>query len=160
MEGYYLELIEKDTTDQAKNQVGLYGNESVLNTYYCKKDCEEGFYYDFNSISCRRCPFGCSSCHRYELCDQCVPGFMLYQTPQHGSMHQVDKEMVNHCHIGCQHGFYLKGFNGTCLECDENCLECIDSVFTLKEEFVRTVSRESYCLRCAPRVTINRFTSI
>ena len=35
-----------------------------------------------------------------------------------------------------------------CQECAADCVECIDSVFTLKESFVRGVSKDSYCLRC------------
>ena len=148
-EGYYLDLIEKDPTEQAKSQIGVYGKETLLNSYYCKKDCPEGVFYDFDSVSCRRCAFGCSGCQRFDKCNRCIPGFQLFEEPKFQKVHRVEKRLINHCNIGCQPGFYLRGFNGTCGECDANCEECIDSVFTLKEEFVRGSSPPSYCLKCA-----------
>ena len=117
-EGYYLEQIAEDVTDQVKkSQFELYGKETSLNTYYCMKDCPEGYYYDFDSISCRRCAFGCSECKKYDHCDRCVPGFQLYKKPGHPHSHPVDKKLINHCHIGCQPGFYLKGFDGMSRVC-------------------------------------------
>ena len=149
-EGFYLERIENDPTGQAQVQVGLFGEKTELNTYYCRKSCPQGYYYDFNGISCRRCGFGCSECERFEECDSCIPGFRKYTKPQHSS-HAVNESVFSQCQLGCQDGFYLKSFEGTCEECDEDCSHCVDSLFVLKDSFVRGVSPNSYCLRCSDK---------
>ena len=88
--GYYLELISEDPTGQAQKQVGLYGNNTDLNTFYCRKTCSQGYYYDFDSTSCRRCYFGCSDCQSYKKCDLCIPGFKKVVEPKFTS-HKVEK---------------------------------------------------------------------
>ena len=144
---FRLELIDKDPTGQSVSQKGVYGANSPLNTYYCTKPCPQGFYYDFNSVTCRRCFYGCAECKTYDKCDLCVPGYKMIKRPKY-STHPVQEEMIGEWRVGCQEGFDLTGYNGTCLECDENCDYCMDSVFVLKEKFLEGMSRPSYCLRC------------
>ena len=147
-EGYYLDFLENDPTGQAMSQRGIYGDKTLLNTYYCRKNCPQGYFYDFDSISCRRCGFGCAECQKFSECDSCEPGFTKYSRARF-STHRVDHLDVSQCHIGCQDGFYLKGFKGTCHECDEDCLECVDSLFILKENYDNKTSPKSFCIKCA-----------
>ena len=58
LNGFEMEKISNDPTGQATSQIGLYGGESQLSSYYCSKVCSQGYYYDFDSISCRRCNYG------------------------------------------------------------------------------------------------------
>ena len=165
-EGFYLDLIENDPTGQAETQRGLYGDNTPLNTFYCRKSCPQGYFYDFNSISCRRCGYGCSECKKFEECDSCVPGLNIYTEPKY-KIHPHNNAAIKQCRVGCQEGFYTKSFKGTCHECDQDCEECVDSLFALKEKFVNGSTPESYCLRCwqpqspqNPRIYVNLSTGV
>ena len=146
-QGFFLDAIENDPTGKAKSQVGVYGANSPLNKFYCKRACPLGHFYDFDGTSCRKCYFGCAECKSYEKCDLCVPGFKKVKIPQHSS-HEVDKSMINQCMSTCQPGFYISAFEGRCLECDENCEECVDSFFVYKKKFNNETHNPSFCLRC------------
>ena len=142
-----MDLIANDPTNQTQSQVGLYGDGTDLNTYYCRKKCPQGYFYDFDSISCRQCGYGCAECEKFEECQSCVPGFRKFSSPEH-STHPVDKSAFSQCQLGCQDGFYMKSFKGTCGECDQDCALCVDSLFVLKDAYIRGVSPPSYCLSC------------
>ena len=146
--GFFLAPIRDDPTQQSRKQRRVYGDETPLNAYYCKKVCPHGFYYDFNSLSCRRCHHGCAECSKFEECEICVPGFKKY-TNKTFKTHTLEEGVIpNQCHIGCQKGFYLEGFSGRCLECEENCEKCVDSRFVFKEKFDRFLHSPSFCLKC------------
>ena len=147
LDGYTLTLISNDPTGQAESQINRYGETTPLNTFYWRKTCLQGYYYDFNSISCRRCNYGCDLCQRFDHCDLCQPGFHKVKKPIH-SIHQVDEEMIGQCQRGCQSGFYGKAFDGECLECYENCLRCVDSMFVFKEKYDQKRDHPSFCLDC------------
>ena len=146
--GYTLSFISNDPTEQAKRQEDQYGEKSPLHTFYCRKSCLQGYYYDFNSISCRRCNYGCALCQRFDKCDLCQPGFNQVKKPMH-SVHEVDDEMIGQCQLGCQDGFYANAFDGECLECQENCLQCIDSLFVFREKYEEKKNNPSFCLDCS-----------
>ena len=145
--GYTLSFISKDPTGQASSQIGIFGKNTPLNTFYCRKTCLQGYYYDFNSISCRRCNYGCAVCKKFEECDLCQPGFSKVRKPVY-PIHKVDDEMVGQCQIGCQNGFYSRAFDGECSECDGSCLRCIDSLFVFKEKYDQKKNNPSFCLDC------------
>ena len=142
VQGFSLDLIENDPTGQAKSQIGVYGDGSPFNTFYCTKVCPQGYYYDFNSINCRRCNHGCALCKRFEKCDLCEPGFNLVKRPN-STTHTVDEKMMGQCQVGCQEGFYVNGFDGECLECHERCSKCMDALFVLKEKYNKIRKRTS-----------------
>ena len=102
--GFSLNFITKDPTGQAISQVEKRGDVTPLNTFYCRKTCLQGYYYDFNSISCRRCNYGCAVCEKFSQCKLCEPGFKLVKKPNH-TIHKVDDEMIGQCQLDCQHGF-------------------------------------------------------
>ena len=147
-EGYFMEEIKNDRTGQAISQKGLYEESSPLETFYCKKTCPDGFYYDFYSISCRACSYGCAFCVKFDECSKCIPGLKLNFRPKH-KIHQIAEEDINKCRHGCQFGTYQTAFDGKCTECADNCLECQDSLFTLKEGYKRGVDSPSYCTKCS-----------
>ena len=150
MNTYALELISKDKSNQAQHQIGVYGKDSPLSTYYCKKNCPYGMFYDFASLSCRRCGFGCAGCLVFDRCEVCEAGLVKYEKPLYGSTHPVEKGLVGNCILGCQEGFYRKGYNGTCLECQKDCLKCMDKVVALRAVNVTHADRnKSFCLKCA-----------
>ena len=164
--GFSLSFISKDPTGQAKSQIGKYGENTPLNIFYCRKKCRQGYYYDFNSISCRRCTFGCAICQKFEECDLCEAAFNKVKKPIH-SIHSVDKQMIGLCQLGCQNGFYLNAFDGDCLECDKNCLKCMDSIFILEENYDKNNHNPSFCLDCyqdpdevTPKKIINMTTGV
>ena len=145
--GYSLDFISRDPTGQAASQIGLYGKNTPLNTFYCKKKCGKGFYYDFNSISCRRCSYGCTICKKFEECELCEAGFRKVKKPIH-SVHKIDEEMVGLCQLGCQSGFHLSAYDGECLECGSKCLKCMDTKFVLKGKYDQTIHNPSFCVDC------------
>ena len=145
--GYSLSFISRDPTGQAVSQIGKYGDNSPLNTFYCRKTCLQGYYYDFDSISCRRCNFGCAVCTKFEECELCQAGFNKVKKPKY-FIHDVEEDRIGHCQLGCQNGFYLNAFDGECLECDSRCLKCMDSVFVLKEKYDEKNDHPSHCLDC------------
>ena len=146
--GYFLDFIDRDPTGQAAKQKGVYGKDTPLNVFYCKKVCSQGFYYDFDSISCRRCNFGCALCSKFEECDLCEPGFNKVKKPAHLGPHPIEEEMIGQCQVGCQQGFYVDAFNGECLECHPECLKCMDSVFVFKEKYNKDQDEPSFCIDC------------
>ena len=146
-EGYFMEEIKNDKTGQAISQKGLYEETSPLETFYCKKNCPNGFYYDFYSISCRACSYGCAFCIRFDECSKCIPGLKLHFKPKH-KIHKISEKDIKKCHHGCQFGSYLAAFDGECSECTEKCLECQDSLFILKEAYKRETDSPSYCTKC------------
>ena len=145
--GYSFDLISNDPTGQAVKQIGLYGDKSPLNVYYCKMKCLQGYYYDFDSIRCRRCNYGCAICKRFDECDLCEAGFDKVKRSTH-PIHKVENEMIGLFQLGCQHGFYRNPFDGECVECEGNCLKCIDSFFIMKERYDEKKHYSSFCLDC------------
>ena len=96
----------------------------TLNTRICVKDCEVGYYYDFESRSCRKCDIGCADCKYFEQCSTCVPGYIKVQRPRFRGVEKGIK--VGSCLVGCQKGFYRQRFNGNCTECPKGCEVCRD----------------------------------
>ena len=95
----------------------------TLSSHFCFKECPVGSYYDFESVSCRKCNLGCSVCSSFKKCQQCLPGLSEIKVAK---FHEFEKEGLGQCMRGCQEGFYVKRFNGACLECEEGCNRCRD----------------------------------
>ena len=146
--GYFLDLIQNDPTNQSQKQIGMYGGDTPLNTFYCRKNCPLGFYYDFDSISCRKCSYGCAECETYERCSLCIAGFKMIQKPKYNKSHPIETDRIGKCQVGCQNGFYLKGFKGICAECEKSCEKCIDSRFVYKHYLDHEQNKPSFCLKC------------
>ena len=148
--GYFLDEITNDPTGQASKQVKLYAESGDLNKFFCSKYCPFGQYYEFDSISCRRCSFKCAKCSKYEKCERCSPGFQLIKQPEH-PLHKKKEVfnplLVDTCQLGCQSGFHLRAFNGECRECLPSCISCKDSVFWGRNNGTR-LSDPTFCLKC------------
>ena len=108
-----------DVSQQKKKYPG-----GALQSTICFKTCPVGYYYDFESISCRRCGIGCAECQRREFCKMCIPGYSMVKEPKFRPL-SLDIQL-NTCVVGCQEGFYLKRFDGECLECPKGCELCRD----------------------------------
>ena len=96
-----------------------------LTDFVCIKECEVGHFYEFESLSCRKCNLGCGVCSSFEECEECIPGYNKKQISQHHGDIQEDYP-VGFCRPGCQPGFYPVQFNGRCVECPANCRSCRD----------------------------------
>ena len=118
----------------------------TLNHNFCYKGCKIGFYYDFESMECRRCNVGCAHCLQFEQCELCKPGRNRVNRSKHG---RERHEREGQCIIGCQEGFFTKRFSGECLECRKDCLICRDR--GLKEKILNETDDEinhGFCLQC------------
>ena len=151
--GYFLEQISPDGTGPGASQIGLYSEEGEFNKFYCKKFCDLGSYYNFETISCRKCDFGCAECQTLELCKKCEAGLRLRVHPNH-LIHKIgfDDSQVGRCGSNCQIGYFVSAFDGACQECADNCFDCRDYSFWKHREFLATTGRapgyQSYCLKC------------
>ena len=133
-------------------------NKDPLDRYFCFKNCPVGHFYDFESISCRRCYLGCADCEIMSKCKLCIPGWRPYMEPKNHP-ESFKKSMMGNCVEGCQIHFYSKSFNGDCEECPKLCDFCIDRKSRLNKTVGRT-ERElrdnqrlnrltgGFCLRC------------
>ena len=146
--GFYLALAADYPWIDAENQFKIFPT-GILSNNICVKSCPQGFYYSFESLSCRRCLAGCSVCRGLEgqdSCEKCVAGFKKVKVAEH---HTVDKKDIGRCIEDCQFGFYVKRFDGRCLECEKDCLRCRDrgstEIFTQEDRF----SPLSFCFECA-----------
>ena len=107
-------------------------HQGPLNRMACIRTCKIGYYYDFESLSCRKCGIGCSQCRKFDECDLCTPGYSIVHLPKFRSL--ASHEVRGECIIGCQEGYYKKRFNGTCYECPRGCRFCRDrSILELED---------------------------
>ena len=133
-------------------QVAEIGNGS-LTELVCIKPCPVGEFYEFESLSCRKCNLGCGVCKSFENCTRCIPGFNKIQDSK---SHKDIQEgyPVGFCRPGCQPGFHPIRFNGECRECTPECLVCRDK--TAKEMFLSAeigIKNKIYCTRCRGKVS-------
>ena len=148
---YKLEYIEKDRSWKAESQVNLYDSSGDFNQYFCKKNCPEGFFYDFHTIDCRACPPGCGSCNDEGKCKKptCATGTAPYIKPKH-HLHAADyKKWISNgrkCMTGCQRGFYYDFHLSKCVECEGNCLACEPN--PKYSPFDKNEIKPSLCLKC------------
>ena len=123
-------------------------NNGTLTGLVCIKGCEVGYFYEFASISCRKCALGCGVCKSFDECERCFPGFNQIQKSETHKDVQEDYP-VGLCRPGCQPGFYPRSFDGTCRECPADCLSCRDKVafeVTMSKELGMT--NDMYCIQC------------
>ena len=119
-----------------------------LTELICLKDCDVGFFYEFESVTCRKCDMGCGICSKFDNCTKCIPGFNQIKGSTSHKDIQEDYP-IGFCRPGCQPGFYPIRFNGTCRECPGECLRCRD-----KQSHEMNKSREigikndMYCIQC------------
>ena len=132
--------------------------QGALRRNICIKSCPVGYYYDFESISCRKCGVGCAECHRREFCDVCMPGYSLVKDTKFRSLGLEVK--VNTCVVGCQEGFYSKRFSGECLECPKGCELCRDrsseELAMLTETEKGKLGSLGFCLICTKKTIKNK----
>ena len=120
----------------------------TLTMVVCIKECEVGYFYEFKSLSCRKCNIGCGVCSSFEECEECIPG---YNKVKDSVSHKDIQEgyPVGFCRPGCQPGFYSKSFDGTCVECPADCLSCRDKSRTeLENSLVKGIKNQVYCIQC------------
>ena len=150
--GFRLEPMEKYDWIDSSLQKEKYPN-GTLNKMICVMSCPIGMYYEFKSLSCRKCAIGCGKCHRQDKCDLCVAGYNKIKNTTNRKL--GDKEIVGQCLIGCQEGFYRRRFNGDCLECPKGCKYCRDrstkELEMLTEEEKEEVGSVGFCLICEPK---------
>ena len=154
--GYTLEPMQKYVSvadfslQQEKYPTG------PLNSLVCVKSCPMGQYYDFESLSCRQCSLGCSTCTKPDECELCSPGLSKVKESEHHKEDMIAK--IGICLKGCQNGFFKKRYDGACNECNKHCLVCRDrSILEKKlltanrsEEVVGGSETEGFCLICIP----------
>lgn len=140
--GYFLEKADEVGIDISKQKEPNQDNDP-LNTYVCVKNCILGFYYDYQSISCKKCSYKCAKCSSFEVCDLCFAGYNAVEvTEEDKEINVWAKQQKNKCSKDCNKGSFKKAFDGKCYTCDqEECLECIDPLGTHGKE-------KSYCTKC------------
>lgn len=95
--------------------------------------CNIGFY--LSSTSCNPCMNNCLGCSGSNTCLQCEIGYRLGATGSCVSCLST----INFCHsciynftasafwcLSCQMGTYLQSTNGSCVQCPQNCTNCIN----------------------------------
>ena len=123
----------------------------TLSEVMCIKGCRVGFFYEFESISCRKCNMGCGVCTSFQNCSECIPGFSEILPTEHHIDMQDDRP-VGTCIAGCQPGFYARNYNGTCRECPHYCLRCRDKrVLELNRSLELNITNDIYCIQCRPK---------
>ena len=147
--GYRLEPMKKFPWIDTTAQKAKYPN-GTLNNMICVKYCEVGKYYEFESMTCRKCGLGCAECHKFDTCDVCIPGFSLVKKPIFRALDRGFE--VETCLPGCQKGFYQKRFNGTCFECPKGCEVCrdrsIEELTRISQEEVQKLGSSAFCTIC------------
>ena len=129
-------------------QVSEISNGS-LTQVVCVKGCEIGFFYEYESISCRKCNIGCGTCTSLENCTHCTPGFNKVQETKHHDDIQ-EGYPLGFCRPGCQPGFYLQRYTARCRECPQYCLICRDKQKDELEASQKSgeALNDMYCIRC------------
>ena len=145
--GFRLEPMKKFPWIDVEKQRFKYPNGS-LNNKICVKDCEVGTYYDFKSLSCRRCGVGCAECHKPGVCEICIPGYLPVKKPMYRALENGVE--VGSCRIGCQNGFFRRRFNGNCSECPKDCEVCRDrsKAEELTKEETAEQGSSGFCVIC------------
>ena len=98
--------------------------------FYCAKTCKSDYYYDYDSIDCRKCAPGCFECTSWTQCTKhCPDGKMRIIEPKFDShlsaFHQSERKGKFCLKRGeCQKGFFFQWITNKCVECEENCLSC------------------------------------
>ena len=145
--GDYTLVKAKNHPYNISKQISEIGNGS-LTELVCIKQCLVGEFYEFESISCRKCNLGCGVCKSFENCTRCIPEFNKIQDSK---SHKDIQEgyPVGFCRPGCQPGFHPIRFNGECRECPETCLNCRDKT---NKELIRSketgIDNDIYCMKC------------
>ena len=121
----------------------------TLERVVCVKSCEIGYFYEFESISCRKCNLGCGVCKSFDNCEDCIPGFnKIKATVDHLDM-QVGGYPVGLCRPGRQPGFYPKRFDGKCTERPKSCRVCRDKVNKeVEKSKEKGIEDLIYCIQC------------
>jgi hypothetical protein len=118
-----------------------------LETDFCWLDCAKligpGYFYSYETTSCRKCRRDCVECDDENSCNKCIPGYNVIQTPKHRELQPEEIDPL--CVSGCQHGFYMKLFEGNCLECHEYCDVCRDASGS---QFSFTPGEADFCWKC------------
>lgn len=63
--------------------LGNYLFQKNLDDYYygkCVSQCFPGFYPDYETFKCEKCPANCSRCLSAKICSACASSFVLYQS--------------------------------------------------------------------------------
>ena len=148
--GFRLEPMENFPWIDTSKQKDKYPN-GTLSREICVKDCPVGTYFDFGSLSCRKCAIGCADCDFFSQCKVCIPGYLEVKVPK---MRELDEGVEpGSCMVGCQSGFYRKRFNGECLECPKGCEVCRDRSEAELLKITKSESEElgstGFCLICS-----------
>ena len=119
-----------------------------LTDLVCIKECDVGYFYEFESLSCRKCNLGCGICEKFDNCSKCIPGYnKIKESVSHKDI-QEDFP-VGFCRSGCQPGFHPERFKGTCRECPADCLRCRDKQgFEVNKSLELGISNTMYCIQC------------
>lgn len=147
--GYYLakkEQVDFDISKQLESDP-----TDPMNFFVCEKNCEIGYYYDYGSLDCRRCSFGCSECKSYGKCDVCQAGLNMIKADEDyfegKSLGVWGERLENVCIQGCIKGWFVRLFEGNCWKCKEDCQDCTDRF--IRDEVNPTFRRDKgFCLEC------------
>lgn len=150
LKNYFLQSTETAGFDISRQEEDT--PNDPLNRFVCVRDCPTGFYYDYTSLSCRRCSFGCAKCSKYEKCDLCQAGLNEIEMTQDllvgKNLGIWGEKLENKCFEGCIEGYYTKVFNGGCGKCEEDCKRCVDP-FVFKNRVKRIGHLENgFCQQC------------
>ncbi|KAL4442387.1 hypothetical protein ABPG74_005728 [Tetrahymena malaccensis] len=89
--------------------------------------CQDGYFYDTTSKSCKPCSPGCEQCTSSSVCTKCYP-----------TNYTLNGNVCN-----CQNGFYPDSSTQLCLPCHESCATCngplVTSCVTCKDPTHQTV---------------------
>ena len=120
-----------------------------LTELLCVKPCLVGYFYEFESISCRKCNMGCGVCASFDECETCNPGYNKIQNTRDHQDLQVEGFPVGMCRPGCQPGFYPVRFKGNCRECQKTCLICRDKInIEVARSKEKGIENDIYCIQC------------
>jgi hypothetical protein len=146
---YEYKVREKYQLDRMPIEPGLILTEDILKmeTHYCWLNCTkllgDKHFFDYETGSCRKCEEFCIECNNSTHCELCIPGYNPVQDPKYREWKGEDIERV--CLPGCQNGYFVRKYDGNCIECDRDCRVCVDGSDT---EFGKAEGEGDYCSVC------------